>query len=72
MPYLANLRISKHSQDKSREIHIFANFYPFYVLSRWPLKMLGQIGPRASRERVKEICQIKNLNVDFSYAATDR
>jgi hypothetical protein len=25
-PYLANTKISKHSQDKSREIHIFCKF----------------------------------------------
>ncbi len=44
-PYLANIRISKHSQDKS-------SFVNFYASICWSLKMLGQIGLTASQERI--------------------
>jgi hypothetical protein len=37
----------------------FANFLHFHTLNCWPLKMLGPIGPRASRERVKlKLCLV--------------
>jgi hypothetical protein len=51
--------IYKESQDKTRNLHVVANFLHFHAFEVLAFEILGPIGPRASRERVKpSICRI--------------